>query len=353
MTDHDPPAPLDPSFASDNVAGASPEILEALSEISRGAAAPYGDDPESRRLTEVMREHFGPRAEVLPVFNGTGANVVSLQAASPRWGAAICSAAAHIHHDEGGAPEKIGGVKLLPRPTTLLSPEDVRDELRIQGFVHAAQPTVVSITQATEQGTVYPIDQIAAVAETAHAHGLTVHMDGARLANAAVAQGLDLGGAVADVGVDVLSLGATKNGALGAEAVVVLDPDRVPGIGYIRKGSMQLASKQRFLSAQLVRMFGTDLWRVSAAHANRGAARLGAALDECPGARLVRPPEVNAVFVEVFDEVAAAVRTRYVCHTWEHSQEGHQVLRLMCSFETTDQQIDDLVSLVRGAAQAP
>ncbi|WP_261623610.1 threonine aldolase family protein [Nesterenkonia marinintestina] len=338
----------DPSFASDNVAGASPEILEALTEAARGADAPYGDDSVTARLGEVIREQFGSRAEVLPVFNGTGANVVALQAASPRWGAAICSASAHIHRDEGGAPEKVGGVKLLPRPAAHLGVEDVREELRTQGFVHAAQPTVVSLTQATEQGTVYPLDQVAAVADAAHAAGLTVHMDGARLANAAAALGVDLRTAVTDVGVDVLSLGATKNGAVGAEAVVVIDPDRVPGIDYVRKASMQLASKQQFLSAQLVRMFGTDLWHRHASHANRQARRLGEALDRCPGARLARDPEVNAVFVEVFDEVAAAVRTRYVCHTWEHSDEGHQVLRLMCSFETTDRQIDDLVALVRG-----
>lgn len=340
----------DPCFASDNVAGVSPEILDTLCEVSSGAEAPYGDDAVTAGLTDVIRGHFGPRAEVLPVFTGTGANVISLQAASPRWGAAVCTRSAHIHHDEGGAPEKVGGVKLLPRATDMLTGEDVTEELGHQGFVHAAQPTVVSLTQATEQGAVYPLGQVAEIAETAHAAGLAVHMDGSRIANAAVALGVELSEAVAAVGVDVLSLGATKNGAMGAEAVVVLDPDRVPGIDYIRKGSMQLASKQRFLSAQLLTMFGTDLWRRNAEHANAQARRLAAALDGCPGARVVRTPEVNAVFVEVFDEVAAAIRSRFICHTWERSPEGHQVLRLMCSFETTDQQIGELVALA-GAAE--
>lgn len=349
MPDSPNKPPYDPAFASDNVAGVSQEILEALSVNASGPAAPYGDDTVSAELTEVMRSHFGPRAGVLPVFNGTGANVISLQAASPRWGAVICTRSAHIHHDEGGAPEKVGGLKLLARPTDLLTPADITAELHHQGFVHAAQPTVVTLTQATEQGAVYPLEQVAAVAETAHAAGLAVHMDGSRLANAAVALDVDLGTAVRDVGVDVLSLGATKNGALGAEAVVVLEPDRVPGVDYIRKGSMQLASKQRFLSAQLLGMFGTDLWRRNAEAANRQARRLAAGLDACPGVRTVREPQVNAVFVEVFDEVAAAIRSRYICHTWEHSPDGHQVLRLMCSFETTDEQIDDLLDRARSA----
>lgn len=345
------PRLLDASFASDNVAGVSPEILQALSRVNTEAALPYGADPVTAQLREVTKETFGARAEILPVFNGTGANVVALQALLPRWGAAICTAQAHVNNDEGAAPERLGAIKLLPRPTPAgkLTPADVHAELKTLGFVHAAQPLAVTLTQSTELGTVYTPEEIAEVAEAAHAHGLAVHMDGARISNAAAALGCSLGEITTAAGVDVLSLGGTKNGAMAAEAVVVIDPDRVAGTDFIQKFSMQLASKQRFVSAQLLELFGTGLWRDNATHANAQAAKLGRALAEIPGVTLSRPTEVNATFPEVPQRVAEAIRDRYLVHIWDTARSGNPVLRIMCSFETTDAQIEALVECARRA----
>lgn len=342
---------LDPSFASDNVAGVSPEVLTALARDNDTAALPYGADPVSAELTDWAKSEFGHRAEIYPVFNGTAANVVSLQAMLPRWGAAICSAGAHLNNDEGAAPERVGALKLLPRSVTegKLSPADIEAELGAVGFVHAAQPLAVTLTQSTEVGTLYSTEEIAAVTQTAHRHGMGVHIDGARLSNAAAALGCGLGELTAGTGVDVVSLGGTKNGALGAEAVVVIDPQRVAGTGFIRKFSMQLASKQRFVSAQLLELFSTQLWRSNAAHANSQAAALGAGLTALDGVRLSAEPVVNAVFPEVPQEVAARIQSKYLAHIWDTAPSGNPVLRLMCSWQTTDAQIRQLLDCAAGA----
>ncbi|GAB3189548.1 threonine aldolase family protein [Nesterenkonia suensis] len=352
-----PPAPpqhVDPSFASDNTAGVSPAILEALARANPGAALPYGEDDVTARLEHMVAEQFGPRAQVFPVFNGTGANVVALQAMLPRWGAAICTQQAHVNTDEGAAPERLGAIKLLARsrPDGRLTADDVDAELGAQGFVHAAQPLAVTLTQSTELGTVYSPEQVAAVAERAHAAGLGVHMDGARLSNAAVALGASLREITADVGVDVLSLGGTKNGALAAEAVVVMDPDRVAGLDYIRKFSMQLASKQRFVSAQLLELFGTDLWRRNAEHANSQARLLGERLAELDGIELSSAVTVNAVFPKMPQSVLEALQSRYLCHVWDRADDGDPIVRLMCSFETSEAQIDELVAHAHQATTA-
>lgn len=345
-------SPLDAAFASDNVSGVSEEILHALAAWNSGSALPYGADAASAGLQDIARDHFGARAEIYPVFNGTGANVVALQALLPRWGAAICSQQAHINNDEGAAPERLG-LKLLPRPTPdgRLTPEDIRAETGALGFVHAAQPFAVTLTQSTELGTLYSPAEIAALADEAHSHGMAVHMDGSRLSNAAAALGTSLGELTAELGVDVLSLGGTKNGALAAEAVVVIEPERAPGLGFIRKHSMQLASKQRFVSAQLGTLFGTDLWRRNAAHANTQAKKLGDRLAGIDGIRLSRETQVNAVFPEVPQQVAEAVQSRYLAHTWDIAPSGNPVLRLMCSFSTTDREIEALVAVAEGAAR--
>lgn len=360
MTDSPSPASIpttawaDASFASDNTAGVSPEILQALARAGSGSAVPYGDDETSRQLSGVVKDLFGPQAEIYPVFNGTGANVVALSAMLPRWGAVICSQQAHLNTDEGAAPERLAAVKLLPRLTTdgRIDVSDVEAELGAQGFVHAAQPLAVTLTQSTELGTVYPAEQIADVAARAHSAGLGVHMDGARIANAAASLGTSLREITTDVGVDVLSLGGTKNGAMAAEAVVVLNPAHVAGTEYIRKYSMQLASKQRFVAAQLLELFGTDLWHRNAQHANEQAHRLGSRLAEIDGIRLSGPVEVNAVFPEIPAHVLDALRERYLCHVWGTAETGNPVVRLMCSFETTDSQIDQLVSVAASASPA-
>ena len=342
----------DVSFASDNTAGVSPEVLEALTAVNAGHQAPYGDDPVTARLSAWAQEEFGPQAEIFPVFNGTGANVLALQAMLPRWGAAVCAQTAHVATDEGGAPERLGGVKLLPRPSPegKLTPEDLDGEAGALKFVHAAQPLAVTLTQSTELGTLYTPGEIAAVAERAHSLGMGVHMDGARIANAAAALGVSLRELTAEAGVDVLSLGATKNGALAAEAVVVLDPEQVHGLEYLRKSSMHLASKQRFLSAQLLTLFDGDLWHRNAAHANAQAGRLAQQLEGIEGVSLSRPTRVNVLFPEMPAPVARAIQQLYLLHTWETTPRGNPVLRLMCSWQTTQEEADKLVAHVRAAA---
>ncbi|WP_300344726.1 beta-eliminating lyase-related protein [Nesterenkonia sp.] len=341
---------LDPSFASDNTAGVCPEILQALTTVNHGPALPYGADDATARLQQWAQREFGPQAEIYPVFNGTGANVVALQALLPRWGAAICAQGAHVNNDEGAAPERLGAVKLLPRPGAegKLTPQDIGAEVGALGFVHAAQPLAVSVTQSTEVGTLYSLDELSALAEAAHAHGMSLHVDGARLSNAAAALGVSLGEATAGAGADIVSLGGTKNGALAAEAVVVINPDRVRGTDYIRKFSMQLASKQRYISAQLLELFSTDLWRRNAEHANRCAAELAARLSALQGVRLSGATPVNAVFPEVSAEIASRIQARYLAHVWGTAPSGNPVLRLMCSWQTRQEDIDALLAVAAG-----
>lgn len=355
MSEHSSPTehtPLDASFASDNVSGVSEEIMAALTAQNSSSALPYGDDAGTAALRETAREHFGPQAEILPVFNGTGANVVSLQALLPRWGAAVSTQIAHVNTDEGGAPERLG-LKLLPQPTEdgKLTPESIRAAAEDLDFVHAAQPLAVTLTQSTELGTLYSVEEIAALADEAHRLGMTVHMDGSRISNAAAALGTSLGELTTELGVDVLSLGGTKNGAMAAEAVVAIRPEKVAGLSFIRKYSMQLASKQRYVSTQLNALFGTDLWRRNAGHANAQAHRLGERLAQIQGVSLARPTEVNAVFPEVPAQIAEAIQSRYLAHVWETAPNGNPVLRLMCSFSTEDAEIEALVGVAEGAAR--
>jgi threonine aldolase len=258
-------------FASDNYAGIHPEVLEALTRANAGHAVAYGDDDETERLRDLVREHFGPQAQVFPVFNGTGANVVALQSMCRPWEAVICAESAHVNVDEGGAPEKVAGLKLWTVPTAdgLLTPELVDVHAVRAGDVHRAQQAVVTITQSSELGTAYTVDQLGRLADHVHSRGLRLHLDGARLANAAASLGVALREITTDVGVDAVSFGGTKNGAMGAEAVIVLDPELARDVPFLRKSAMQLASKMRFVSAQLAALLTDDLWLRNASHAKR------------------------------------------------------------------------------------
>ena len=335
-------------FASDNYAGAHPEVMAALVAANGGHQTSYGADAWTARLQEVVRGHFGEQAAAFPVFNGTGANVLSLQAVLPPWGAVVCTTDAHIHTDENGAPERVAGIKLLPVPAPegKLTPELLDREAWGFGDEHRAQPGVVSLTESSEVGTVYTPDEIRAVASHAHDLGLRVHVDGARLANAAAALGVPLRALTTDVGVDVVSLGGTKNGLLFAEAVVVLQPDAAPGMTYLRKMDMQLASKMRFLSAQLVALFEGDLWLRSAAHANAMAARLAEGLTGA-GVELLHPAQANGVFAHLTPAVADELR-----RTWKFYDWAHGTVRLMCAFDTTEQDVDDFLAATREALTA-
>jgi threonine aldolase len=332
-------------FASDNYAGVHPEILAALALANGGHQVAYGEDQYTEHLQTVFKRHFGDQAEAYPVFNGTGANVVALQALLPRWGAVIAAESAHINVDECGAPEKIAGIKIhtVPTPDGKLTPALIDRQAWGWGDEHRAQPLAVSITQSTELGTLYTVDEVRAICEHAHQHGMLVHMDGSRLANAAASLGRSFREFTTDAGVDVLSFGGTKNGLLFGEVVVVLNPEKVRDIKYLRKMSMQLASKMRFVSVQFEALLTGDLWLRNAGHANAMAKRLEAAVREIPGITVVRPVEANAVFAVLPREVSERLQKQYRFYFWdEHTGE----VRWMAAFDTTEADIDAFATAI-------
>ncbi len=332
-------------FASDNYAGVHPEVLAALALANGGHQVAYGGDGYTAHLQEIFRSHFGPTAEVFPVFNGTGANVTALQAVTERWGAVICAESAHIHVDECGAPERVGGLKLLtvPTPDGKLTPELI--DRQAYGFddEHRAQPQVVAITQTTELGTCYTPEEIKAVCDHAHQLGMAVYLDGARLANAAASLGVPPARFTTDAGVDILSFGGTKNGLLLGECVVVLNPQRVRSLAYLRKLSMQLASKMRFVSVQFEALLAGDLWLRSAQHANAMARRLDEAVRGIDGVRVLRPVESNAVFAVLPRQVSERLQKRYRFYFWDEST-GE--VRWMCAFDTTEEDVDGFAAAI-------
>ena len=340
-------------FASDNYSGVHPEVLDAIAAANGGHQIAYGEDQYTERLQAVFAGHFGEGVEVFPVFNGTGANVTGLQSMLPRWGAVVSASTAHINSDEGGAPERVGGMKLLtvPTPDGKLTPELIDREAWGWGDEHRAQPLVASITQTTELGTAYTAEEIRAIADHVHERGMRLHLDGARLSNAAASLGLPLRAFTRDAGVDVLSFGGTKNGALGAEAIVVLNPEASEGLTYLRKLNMQLASKMRFVSAQLVALLEGDLWIRSASHANAMARRLRDALDagiasgDLPGLGFTQETQSNGVFATLPAGVADRLRDRgFKFYDWDASRNE---VRWMCSFDTSEADIDDFVAGIR------
>lgn len=341
-------------FASDNYSGVHPAVLEALGQVNGGHQVAYGEDVYTARLHEVFAEHFGGPVEVFPVFNGTGANVTGLQAMLPRWGAVISAATAHINVDEGGAPERVGGFKILAVPSDdgKLTPNLVDTEAWGWGDEHRAQPLVVSLTQSSELGTVYTPDEVRALADHAHARGMSVHMDGARLANAAASLDLPLRAFTRDAGVDVLSFGGTKNGAMAAEAVVVLNPEAAQGLAYVRKYLMQLSSKMRFVSAQLLALTDGDVWIENARHANAMAQRLargitdGLADGSIRGVELTQRTESNGVFATLPDGVAERLRAQYRFYDWDAAR---REVRWMCSFDTAEHDVDGLLAALKEA----
>jgi threonine aldolase len=341
---HDPQAR---GFASDNYAGIHPEILEAIARANGGHQVAYGADAYTQHLQGVFQAHFGADAAAYPVFNGTGANVVSLQAMTERWDAVICAQSAHINVDECGAPERVGGLKLLAVPTSQgkLTPELVELQAHGRGDEHRAQPKVVSITQSTELGTLYTVAEIAAIVEHAHARDLAVHLDGARIANAAATLGVPLRAFTTDVGVDVVSFGGTKNGMMIGECVVVLNPDAVRGMAFLRKLSMQLASKMRFVSVQFDALLSGDLWLRNARHANAMALRLQAAVRDVQGVEVQRPVEANSVFAILPAEVTERLQARYPFYVWDQ-QTGE--VRWMTSFDTTEADVDGFAASLAG-----
>ncbi|WP_431041106.1 threonine aldolase family protein [Streptomyces sp. P1-3] len=332
-------------FASDNYAGAHPEILAALALANGGHQVSYGEDEYTAHLQSVIRSHFGSSAEAFPVFNGTGANVVALQAMTDRWGAVICAGTAHIHVDECGAPERVGGLKLLTIPTEdgKLTPELIDREAWGWDDEHRAMPQVVSIAQTTEVGTCYTPEEIRAICEHAHERGMKVHLDGARIANAAATLDVPMRTFTNVAGVDVLSYGGTKNGMIFGEAVVVLNPDAVRAMKHVRKLSMQLASKMRFVSVQLEALLAKDLWLRNAQHANKMAKRLAAGVRAIDGVGIKYAVESNAVFATLPHDVAERLQKRYRFYFWD---EAAGLVRWMCSFDTTPEDVDDFTEAI-------
>lgn len=333
-------------FASDNYAGAHPEVLAALALANGGHQPAYGADAYTADLQRTVRSHFGSRAEAFPVFNGTGANVIALQALTDRWGAVVCAESAHINVDECGAPERVGGLKLLtvPTPDGKLTPELIDREAYGWDDEHRAMPQVVSITQNTELGTLYTAEEIRAICEHAHERGMRVHLDGARIANAAAALDRPMRAFTNAVGVDVLSLGGTKNGMLFGEAVVVLDPGAVRAMKHLRKLSMQLASKMRFISAQWDALLSGDLWLRNARHANAMAQRLAEGVKSVDGVQILHPVQANAVFARLPHEVSERLQKRYRFYFWD---EAAGDVRWMCSFDTTEEDVDGFLTALR------
>ena len=343
------------NFASDNAYGAWPEIVAALSRAAEGAVPSYGEDALTAKVCGRLCRLFEREVAVFPVISGTAANALALATLVPQHGAIFCHAESHVAVDECGAPEFFThGAKLVPLegdsakidPTTL---ERAIAGFR-KGFVHHAQPAAVSITQSTELGTVYTVAEVAALCGTSHAHGMKVHMDGARFANALA----HLGGSPADItwraGVDAMSFGATKNGALGAEAVIFFNPADVKDFEYRRKKAGHLLSKMRFISAQLDAYLASDRWLARAARANALAGRLAEGLRAIGDARIAHPVEANAVFVELPDPLVARLRQAGgVFHDWQPPAGGRTLIRLVTSFATPDEDVDRFVELARKA----
>lgn len=336
------------SFASDNNAGVHPEIVEAIRAVNEGHVVAYGDDDVTARVVKLFKKHFGKDVEVFFVFGGTGANTLGLKAITKPYNAVVCAETAHINVDECGAPEKFTGCKLISLPTSdgKLRVEQLEPLVHVFGNEHHVQPRVVSISQATEMGTVYTKQELKAIAKFVHGNNMLLHVDGARLANAAASLDASLKSITADCGVDVLSFGGTKNGMIYGEAVVFFDPKLAQDFKFIRKQGMQLPSKMRFISAQFEALLSGDLWRRSATHANRMARLLASELEKVPGGKisLTQPVEANGVFATLPKQFIPQLQKRYFFYVWN---EAISEVRLMCSFDTTEEDIHDFVEVVR------
>ncbi len=344
-------------FLSDNASPAHPAILDALARSSQEHAVPYGDDPHTESAAARIRELFDRDCGVYFTYNGTGANVAALRTVTRPFEAVLCTEMAHINEDEAGACEAIGGFKLLPihRADGRLRPEDLLPFRSRRGFEHTSQPAVVSVTQATEVGTIYRPDQLRALCDAAHDEGYIVHMDGARIANAAVrwweeehTRGSRITPAEAvrvvsaDAGVDVLSFGGTKNGLLFGEAVVFFDRDREDAFRYLRKQTTQLHSKMRYIALQFERYLQDELWFNNARRANQTAAALASALEALPGVASAFPVEANGVFVTLPAAVIPRLREEFPFYLWEEEQ---NLVRLMVSWDTREEVVERFVSV--------
>jgi threonine aldolase len=334
-------------FASDNNSGVHPEIMNAMMEANIGHTVGYGDDIYTDRAKEKFYEHFGTDIDIYFVFIGTAANVLGLHAATRSWNAVICAETAHINVDECGAPEKFNGFKLLSvdTPNGKLTVDSIKQHMHGFGFEHHSQPKIISITQATEMGTVYTVDEIKTLADFAHANDMYLHMDGARIANAAVSLNLGFKEFTKDAGVDILSFGGTKNGMMYGEAIIFLNKDLGKDFMYVRKQGMQLASKMRFISSQFVRYLTNDLWKQNASHSNKMAQLLESKIKDVPQIKITQKVEANGIFAIVPSrKIIEELMSEYFFYDWDESKNE---IRWMCSFDTQEEDILNFVDLIK------
>jgi threonine aldolase len=333
-------------FASDNNAGVHPEIMAELNSVNRGHTLGYGNDEYTEAARKQFKDQFGESAETFFVFTGTAANVLGISAATRSWNSIITASTAHIETDECGAPEKFTGCKVITvdTPDGKITPDLILRHLHGFGFEHHAQPKIISVTQSTEMGTVYSPREIRELADLAHSMGMLLHMDGARISNAAVSLNLPFRAFTTDCGVDILSFGGTKNGMMFGEAVCFLKPGLSDDFKYIRKQGMQLASKMRYISAQFIAYFRNDLWRNSAEHANAMAQLLHVHLEEIRGIRVTQEVQANGIFVIMPAEVAEKLKQYYFFYTWDEHRNEY---RLMTSWDTQEKDILSFVELLK------
>lgn len=337
------------TFASDNNSGAHPAALIAITEANDGHVHAYGDDPWTMRGVRAVRSHVGEDADVFFVFNGTGANCTGLSEVLRPGDCVATAATAHIASDECGAPERLTGCKILTVPTAdgKLRPGDVEPLLAAIGVEHHTQPKVISISQVAETGKVYGPKQVRALADLAHAHGMYLHMDGARVANAAVALDQPIRAFTTDAGVDILSFGGTKNGMLFGEAVCFLQPGLADRFKYVRKSGAQLASKMRYIGAQFAAVYGSSVWHECAASANEKAARLAIGA-QAAGIELAWPAQANEVFAIVPTASVPALQAVVDFYDWE-ARGVSTVVRWVCSWDTTDEDVDRFLAAIPAA----
>lgn len=333
-------------FASDNNSGIHPEILKAIALANTDHAVGYGDDRYTEQAKELFRQEFGADTEIFFTLTGTGANILSIQSLCQSFHAVLCAETAHIQTDECGAPEKFTGSKLITLPSTdgKVSPTELQKKLHGFGVEHHSQPGMLSISQVTEMGTVYTVSEIMELADIVHRHGMYLHMDGARIANAAVSLGLNFRAFTRDAGVDVLSFGGTKNGLMLGEAVLIFQPGLAKNTPYFRKQAAQLYSKMRFVSAQFIPYLKDEIWKTNATHSNRMAHMLADRLKEINAVKMTQKVEANGIFAVLPKEIIPLIRREYFFYDWD---EAKGEVRWMTSFDTTEEDILNLVTLLK------
>ncbi|MDD4109412.1 MAG: low specificity L-threonine aldolase [Prolixibacteraceae bacterium] len=337
---------MNKGFASDNNSGVHPSIFKAMEDANSGHAAGYGNDTYTKEAIQIFKDKFGSDTEVFFVFNGTGANVLGLSSVTRSFNSIICADTAHIEEDECGAPEKFTGCKLLTVKSVngKITPEKIQHHLKGFDFEHHSQPGVISLSQATEMGTVYRPEEIRDLADLAHKHDMLLHIDGARLANAAIYLDLDFKYFTKDCNVDILSFGGTKNGMMMGEAVLFFNPGLTKYTKYLRKQSMQLYSKMRFTSAQFLAYFENDLWKDTAAHSNKMAKLLESEIAKIPKIKITQPVEANALFAIIPESIIKPLQQHYLFYVWD---EKKPEVRWMTSFDTTETEIYGFVELIK------